>query len=222
MQTSEVKPTLQQAAPSQTYSAQSPAMHQAQGSAAPQIVGPATVSGTATSHDPEKAQHNGGLSKVAAAQPINAVPITQQPRPMGSMLAANHNVQGLPRDVVGKRAWTFGLCSRRTLSSCCLPCLCPCIVYGQVQGRYDALKTTNQPSESNEAINPPCLLWCLLSIVIPPNCIFLPNQRAQVASRYDIRIDGVNEIVLSLCCTPCVLSQTDQELRLEETALRAH
>ncbi|GAA97604.1 hypothetical protein E5Q_04282 [Mixia osmundae IAM 14324] len=144
----------------------------------------------------------------------------QQPQAMPAMVATADNILGRPRDADGKREWSYGLCSGKTCSGCLFPYFCSCISYGHNAQRYEALRNTGRPKTNPEIFSSPCMLWLLVSCIIPPSCIFLPGQREQIASRYGIRTNGCSECCLSIFCAPCMLSQASRELELEEQAIR--
>jgi len=51
----------------------------------------------------------------------------------------------------------------------------------------------------------PCFFW-----------VFQMGSRTDVRNRYDIRGEGVDDCLASLCCPSCALTQESRELELEE------
>ncbi|KAL5498730.1 hypothetical protein ACEPAH_2085 [Sanghuangporus vaninii] len=141
---------------------------------------------------------------------------TMQPAPAPGMDI--RNVKGIPRDGNGEREWSHG-CSDcfGDCGTCLFGWCCPCMLYSQIQTRYNHLESRGTPHpDGGDSCGGDCFLHCLLTSCLSAGWILQIGQRQSVRQRYRIRGGGCGDCMLAWCCTPCELTQASRELELEE------
>ncbi|KAL5476751.1 hypothetical protein ACEPAI_2937 [Sanghuangporus weigelae] len=141
---------------------------------------------------------------------------TMQPAPAPGMDI--RNVKGVPRDGNGEREWSHG-CSEcfDDCGTCFFGWCCPCMLYSQIQTRYNHLESRGTPHpDGGDSCGGDCFLHCLLTSCLSAGWVLQIGQRQSVRQRYRIRGDGCGDCMLAWCCTPCELTQASRELELEE------
>ncbi|KAL5514398.1 hypothetical protein ACEPAG_2486 [Sanghuangporus baumii] len=141
---------------------------------------------------------------------------TMQPAPAPGMDI--RNVKGIPRDGNGEREWSYA-CSDcfGDCGTCLFGWCCPCMLYSQIQTRYNHLESRGTPHpDGGDSCGGDCFLHCLLTSCLSAGWILQIGQRHSVRQRYRIRGNGCGDCMLAWCCTPCELTQASRELDLEE------
>ncbi|KAH8116155.1 PLAC8-domain-containing protein [Phellopilus nigrolimitatus] len=130
------------------------------------------------------------------------------------------NAGGVPKRQNGERDWSFGFCDCfGDFGTCCLGCLCPCIVYSQVKTRLSHLERTGQHHpEGGDSFASDCFVHGLLDCC-GMGWVLQIGSRSSIRDRYRIGGNGCADCLAAWCCTPCELTQESREIELEERAL---
>jgi len=113
----------------------------------------------------------------------------------------------------GKK-WTFGFWDCFSpVSTCCLGCWCPCILFGRAQARE---KGEVDPSGCGLMC---CAYYCLMHIG-GQSCL-QGFQRANMRDKYGIEGSLAMDFVGACCCPCCGLVQEDKEALLRQTGVDA-
>ncbi|KAI9783231.1 MAG: hypothetical protein M1839_004071 [Geoglossum umbratile] len=115
--------------------------------------------------------------------------------------------------------WGHSLCECGDVSTGCLGCFCPCIVYGKTQYRISQKSAKKDPTDllGYKACNGPCGLMCLLCGFQWTLAFF---QRTRIRSIYKVKGSCANDCLAACCCLPCALIQDEREVRDREDERR--
>jgi len=153
--------------------------------------------------------------------------VQQQPLPVIGMTLAipggNRNTNNLPRDGLGRRAWSFGLCDCfNDCGTCMMGLCCPCLLYAQIKQRVDYLNAYARPdpTRGGSGVDLNCMVWVAVHSATGCGPALQAVTRGQLRNRYTIDGNGVGDFCTACWCTPCELTQEHRELDLEEQGLR--
>ncbi|KAG6864513.1 hypothetical protein C0991_009000 [Blastosporella zonata] len=150
-----------------------------------------------------------------------SAPIAQQPMATQGMVVNPRNALNKP-NVDGKgREWSNGICGfSDACGTCCVAWFCPCIIYGSNKQRLEHLERNGTPDpDQGGMFNSDCMLYGALAACLGVGCILQVGTRGAVRGRYGIQGGGCGDFFTSCCCTPCALTQEEQEISLEEKAI---
>jgi len=153
--------------------------------------------------------------------PYAGTPKKEQPQLHPGMSVTPNAPREPPVQSLEGREWTYGLFDCfGDCKTCCLSCWCPCIAYSKISMRHEYLASHGVPHPTNGgSACPPsarCVLFSLMALNFCSTCAFVFPLRSAIRARYNIRGDDSEDCLSSWCCTPCALTQTSRELRIEE------
>ncbi|KAJ6619427.1 PLAC8 family-domain-containing protein [Mycena sp. CBHHK59/15] len=138
----------------------------------------------------------------------------------------SRNAKNLPM-VDGQREWSNDVfdCLADPLT-CLVSWFLPCVSYGRLMARYQALENSVGPSHH---VCVDLTSYAIKADTHSPTdgvaqcfgCGGLVGMggRQLIRSRYAVRGDGATDCLLSCCCAPCALTQESREIELEEQSL---
>ncbi|KAF8148849.1 PLAC8 family-domain-containing protein [Crassisporium funariophilum] len=146
---------------------------------------------------------------------------TSQPQAVPQMSfpgAGNRNVNNLPLDNAGKRAWSFGLFDcLGDINTCCLACWCPCLAHAKNRRRLDHLNTHGIPDPNrNTVIGGDSLIFAIAEVACDMGWILQIATRKNIRQRYNIQGSSASDCCAPFCCQSCDLVQGSREIQLEE------
>ncbi|KAG6828318.1 hypothetical protein H0H92_008381 [Tricholoma furcatifolium] len=146
-------------------------------------------------------------------------PVTQQPMGTASMGINPKNSLNKPIDNDG-RDWSYGICGCDHIGTCLLAWCLPCIVYGSNKKRLEHLSQHGTPDPEKGGIcSGDCILYGAVAACCGIGCLLQIGTRGNVRQRYGIKGGTCGDCLSSCFCTPCALTQEEQEISLEEVAL---
>ncbi|KAH7104584.1 PLAC8-domain-containing protein [Auriculariales sp. MPI-PUGE-AT-0066] len=159
--------------------------------------------------------------------------VSEQLSPQAAMNAspavvdARNATAAVEVDAKGLRQWSSGICGCwGSPGKCIAATCCPCIVYGKIASRLDALERTlaekngDRDWHVSENPNPNGFLVCVLQYPLHLGWIISTGTRTALRNRYKIRGNIFTDCLVSECCVPCTLVQQTREIELEEAELR--
>ncbi|KAI0053148.1 PLAC8-domain-containing protein [Auriscalpium vulgare] len=135
----------------------------------------------------------------------------------------NKNAHGMDVGTDGKRDWSFGLfgCFQE-MSTCCLACWCPCVMYGKNKQRLHHLQHQGTPHpEHGEAFSSDCFVYGCINGCAGLGCLLQFGTRKETRDRYGIRGGFGDQCLGSCLCGICGLVQESREIDGEEQSLYA-
>jgi len=114
--------------------------------------------------------------------------------------------------MVVKQDWRYkGSECCTPVSSCCLSCWCPCIIFGRT-----AHRRKNQGSlDTHSAFNGSCLAFCGLSC-LGISFVLPMLSRGDMRAKYQLKGNACADCLCACCCQPCDLTQQDKEAQYRE------
>ncbi|KAF8306356.1 hypothetical protein DL93DRAFT_2143809 [Clavulina sp. PMI_390] len=151
-------------------------------------------------------------------------PIQSQPSGVAMMSVSppggNRNALDLPFDEDGRRQWSMRVMDISPhCGEWCCSCWCPCFKHASEISRLRYLETHGQPHpQRGDSVNFDCLVYamfCFLGLQVIPDIAL----RKEIRERYQIAGSFTKDACLSCFCSPNMLTQASQEMRLEEQSI---
>ncbi|XP_050231365.1 protein PLANT CADMIUM RESISTANCE 3-like [Mercurialis annua] len=100
--------------------------------------------------------------------------------------------------------WSTGICDCSSdLRTCCMSCLCPCVIFGRVADILDKGKTSTATSGA---------LYVILACIAGP-CLVSAPYRSKLRRQYNIEGSRPRDCLVHCFCDPCALAQEYRELQ---------
>jgi len=176
---------------------------------------PSPVKPDSHTQAPEPRKSSMDKAPIVDDQPKASMPMS--PKNAEASSGGNRNTLRVPVGEDGLRQWSYELfdcfADRRT---CFMSCCCCCQVYARNKRRYEHLETHGTPlREPVERYNHDCKWYCFFANAAPA---LQAISRHDYRRRYGIRGDGINDVLVSVCCGMCALVQEHREIQLEESS----
>lgn len=152
------------------------------------------------------------------ARPMTYAPQATSTTPAGF---ENHNPgqASHPNQQVKGGTWKHGLCDCGEIGICCTGLWCPCILYGKTQYRLSQRSEKKDPTNmlGYETLNGSCAVFAVLCGC---NWVLAAIQHTRVRKAYEIPGSVGSDCVRGLCCSCCLLSQDEKEIKYRENQTR--
>ncbi|KAI9810280.1 MAG: hypothetical protein M1827_006330 [Pycnora praestabilis] len=115
--------------------------------------------------------------------------------------------------------WKHGLCDCSDMSTCCLGCCCPCILYGRTQYELSQKSAKKDPTDllGYNNVNGAC---GVMTIACGFQWALTLLQHTRIRRMYGIEGSIVKDCLQSFCCLHCTLIQDEVEFRDREISQR--
>ncbi|KAI3516649.1 hypothetical protein L1887_15572 [Cichorium endivia] len=101
--------------------------------------------------------------------------------------------------------WSSGLCDCCVdIPNCCLTCVCPCIIFGQIAEIVD--KGTTSCGVHG-------VRYALINVLTCCGCLYSCTYRTKLRRQQGLPEVPTNDCCVHFCCGPCALCQEYRELQ---------
>ncbi|XP_031491234.1 protein PLANT CADMIUM RESISTANCE 3-like [Nymphaea colorata] len=132
-------------------------------------------------------------------------PFPQHPAGLIPVVVGPPPVQPMPIRSQTPIPWTTGLCDCcDDCNNCCLGCICPCVVFGQIAEIVDKGSSSCATSGA---------LYSLINCFMGMGCLYSCFYRSKMRAHFNLEESPCPDWIVHCCCESCALCQEYRELK---------